>query len=62
MGFCERFNCSQDNLYWRSNRDWWYFDREKNEYFLTDKAPERARRSFELFMAPLPYPVKKMPA
>lgn len=62
MSFSERMSCKQDNLYWRSNPDWWRFDRERNDYILTDKAPEKAKESFRRFMAPLPYPVKERTA
>lgn len=35
-------------LFWMSNTDWFYFDDEGNEH-LTEKAPERARKSFEVY-------------
>lgn len=34
-------------LFWRSEKSWYSFDKESNSYVLTDKAPERAKKSFE---------------
>ena len=31
------------------NEDWYYIDEENQRVLLTDKAPESARRSFELY-------------
>ena len=36
-------------LIWDENDDWYYVDYERDRYILTDKAPEEARRSFELW-------------
>lgn len=33
-------------FYWNSNPDWYDFD-ENDQPYLTDKAPEMARKSFE---------------
>lgn len=38
----------KESLYWKTNKEW-YFINESGEYELTDKAPERAKKSFELF-------------
>ena len=32
------------------NEEWYSFDEEKQRFFLTETAPEEARRSFELYM------------
>lgn len=34
---------------WMSNKEWYYIDEERDRYVLTNKAPEEARRSFELW-------------
>ena len=34
--------------YWTSNPEWYTYDKEKKMFVLTDKAPERARKSYEL--------------
>ena len=33
-------------LYWKSNPEWWYIGSD-GKYHLTEKAPERAIKSFE---------------
>lgn len=40
----------KESLYWEINKEWYRFNEEKDCYELTDKAPERAIKSFELFM------------
>lgn len=35
----------RERLYWLSNPDWYSFDEDQG-YFLTDKATEHARESF----------------
>lgn len=35
--------------YFLTNKDWFYYDDEEKIYKLTDKAPERARKSYEDF-------------
>lgn len=35
-------------IYWMKDKSW-YFINDRNEFELTDKAPERARKSFELW-------------
>ena len=32
-----------------SNKEWFYFDEDKIQYFLTEKATEKARKSYEEF-------------
>ena len=34
---------------WMDNEEWYYIDEERDRYVLTDKAPEEARRSFEMW-------------
>lgn len=34
---------------WMNNKDWYYIDEEYDRYVLTDKAPEKARQSFNLW-------------
>ena len=31
------------------NQEWFYFDEEKMQYFLTEKATKKARESYEKF-------------
>ena len=37
----------KEPFFWHSNPEWYRIN-EQGEYELTEKAPERARRSFEL--------------
>ena len=41
---------NRESVYWKTNKEW-YFINDKGEFELTDLAPERARKSFELFMS-----------
>ena len=41
----------KEPLYWKSNKNWWYIG-EDNCYHLTDEAPDRAVKSFELWKSP----------
>lgn len=36
-------------IYWMNNKEWYRINPENNTFELTDKATERARRSFELY-------------
>lgn len=36
-------------MYWKRDKTWYRIDYERDHYVLTDKAPEEARRSFELW-------------
>jgi len=38
-----------ERLYWRTNKSWYGFDPSVNDFYLTDDAPERAKKSFELW-------------
>jgi len=40
---------NKESVYWRSNPEWYKINREKDCFELTDKALERAKKSFELF-------------
>ena len=40
---------NSEAMYWHTNKAWYYIDKEKDCYVLTDAAPERARKSFELY-------------
>ena len=40
---------NSEPMYWHKNKEWYYIDREKDCFVLTDAAPERARQSFELY-------------
>lgn len=41
----------KEAFFWRENPEW-YRVTEEGEYELTEKAPERAKRSFEIAMTP----------
>ncbi len=36
-------------MYWHSNKEWYRVNEEKDCYELTDKAPQRAVESFEMY-------------
>ena len=38
------------------NEEWYYHDKKKNRYFLTDKAPEAAKKSYKEFYSQLDKP------
>ena len=40
---------NKELIYWRTNSDWYRFNHEKDCFELTDKATERAKKSFELY-------------
>lgn len=42
--------------YFMENEEWYYHDKKKNRYFLTDKAPEAAKKSYEEHYAQLDMP------
>lgn len=45
---------SYNEPYFFKNEEWYYYDGKVNKFFLTDKAPEEARRSYDEFYNP-PY-------
>jgi len=42
-------SANKEPVFWMSNEEWYIYDEEKNEFKMTDKAPERAIKSFELW-------------
>lgn len=42
-------SANQEPMYWRTNKDWYRVNREKDCFELTDKAPKRAIQSFEMY-------------
>ena len=40
-----------DNLYWKTDSSW-YRKKESGDYELTEKAPERAKKSFQAYCTP----------
>lgn len=40
---------AKESMYWVKNKEWYRVNREKGGIELTDKAPERARKSFEMY-------------
>jgi uncharacterized protein YbaR (Trm112 family) len=39
----------RESLYWKSDESWYRINEDKESYELTDEAPERAVKSFELY-------------
>lgn len=44
-----------DMPYFMTNEEWYYFDYQKRKYILTDKAPDKAKRSYEEYYKELNY-------
>ena len=42
-------SANQEPMFWRSNKEWYRINKEKDCFELTDKATERAKKSFELY-------------
>jgi len=40
---------NKEIIYWQSDEEWYTYDEELSKYLLTDKAPERAIKSFEAY-------------
>jgi hypothetical protein len=40
---------AKESMYWIKNEEWYRVNRVKGGIELTDKAPERARKSFEMY-------------
>lgn len=40
---------NKEFMYWRENKNWYRINYEKDCFELTEQAPERARKSFELY-------------
>lgn len=43
---------SNEQPYFFKNEEWFYYDGKTNKFYLTDKAPEEARKSYEEFYNP----------
>lgn len=39
----------QDRPYFMDNKEWYKFDFQNRKFVLTDKAPEKAKKSYEEF-------------
>ena len=39
----------KERLYWKTNKEWYRINREKDCFELTEKAPLRAQKSFDLY-------------
>lgn len=37
-------------MYWYSNKDWYVLDDENDTFVIREDAPERAKKSFELWI------------
>lgn len=42
-------NANTEVMYWHKNKEWYRINEEKDCFELTDKAPERAVASFEMY-------------
>lgn len=42
-------NADTEVMYWSTNEEWYTINKEKDCFELTNKAPERAIKSFELY-------------
>jgi len=40
---------NMESMYWKTNKEWYYFDDEADDFKLTEKAPERAIKSYALY-------------
>lgn len=40
---------NKEAMYWKTNKQWYRINEEKDCYELTDAATERAKKSFELY-------------
>ena len=38
-----------DMPYFMTNKEWFYFDYQKRKFILTDKAPQKAKKSYNEF-------------
>ena len=50
---------SGESIYWASNPEWFYINEENDEFELTEKAPERARVSFDMWKNPGKYNIAR---
>lgn len=41
----------EDKPYFMMDESWYYFDEKECRYYLTDKAPEEAKKSYDVFYA-----------
>ena len=42
-------NRNSEVMYWQSNKDWYEIDDEKDTFVIREDAPERAKKSFEMW-------------
>lgn len=42
---------TMEKPFFMTNKEWFYFDEDKMQYFLTEKATEKAKKSYEKFYA-----------
>lgn len=40
---------NREFMYWRTNKEWYRINSKKDCFELTDKATERAKRSFKMY-------------
>lgn len=50
---------NNESTYWASNPEWYHVNKEKDEFELTEKAPERAIKSFDMWKNPEKYGIRR---
>jgi len=45
----DMITANKEPVFWRKNKEWYTYDEDRDEFKMTDKAPERAIKSFELW-------------
>ena len=46
---------NKESMFWASNPEWFSINAETDQFELTEKAPERARTSFDMWKNPQKY-------
>ena len=51
----------QEMFYWMTDKEWYRINMKMDRFELTDKAPERAKRSFDMYNNPEKYGIHIAP-
>lgn len=54
-----KVTANNESTYWASNPEWYHVNKEKDEFELTEKAPERAIKSFDMWKNPEKYGIRR---
>ena len=49
----------KEMMYWLSDPSWYRINEETDDFELTDNAPERAKRSFDMWKKPKKYGISR---